>query len=245
MGEFTSADTLPVAEQFGPTIQGEGPHAGKVSQFIRLGTCNLACSWCDTPYTWDERRYNLARETPPVAVEDLVERATPEMLTIISGGEPLMHQRKPAWLRLLRGLDDRGCTIHLETNGTLEPNTVTRTYATAAAVSPKLGNAGTHRRGQRPDLHPGWAAYVRSSRDRLARRAFLKFVVATAEEVNASAEYAQRAGWPRDRVWVMPQGTGVEELQSRWPAIARRAADVGVNATHRIHVLAFGDTKGT
>lgn len=53
--------TMPlVAEVFGPTFQGEGPSAGQRAAFIRLGTCNLTCTWCidpDTPvlmadFTW-------------------------------------------------------------------------------------------------------------------------------------------------------------------------------------------------
>ena len=34
------------------SLQGEGPSAGKPSAFIRLSRCNLACTWCDTAYTW-------------------------------------------------------------------------------------------------------------------------------------------------------------------------------------------------
>ena len=43
--------TLVVAEVFGPTVQGEGPSAGRRASFIRLGGCNLHCDWCDTKFT--------------------------------------------------------------------------------------------------------------------------------------------------------------------------------------------------
>jgi len=41
--------TLEVQHIF-PTIQGEGPYAGMPAVFIRLGGCNLACSFCDTEF---------------------------------------------------------------------------------------------------------------------------------------------------------------------------------------------------
>ena len=32
------------------SLQGEGWNTGMPAVFIRLGKCNLACSWCDTDY---------------------------------------------------------------------------------------------------------------------------------------------------------------------------------------------------
>ena len=54
---------LNVNEIFGPTIQGEGPHTGRLVGFLRLAGCNLACSWCDTPYSWDWTKYDKAEES--------------------------------------------------------------------------------------------------------------------------------------------------------------------------------------
>ena len=34
-------------------MQARALSAGVPSTFIRLATCNLRCSWCDTAYTWD------------------------------------------------------------------------------------------------------------------------------------------------------------------------------------------------
>lgn len=62
--------SLVVSEVFGPTHQGEGPHAGQLCAFVRLMGCNLSCSWCDTPYTWDASRYDLKAEGHRMTVED-------------------------------------------------------------------------------------------------------------------------------------------------------------------------------
>ena len=42
---------LMVSEQFGPTIQGEGPSTGRRCVFLRLANCNLSCRWCFVPST--------------------------------------------------------------------------------------------------------------------------------------------------------------------------------------------------
>ena len=55
---------------------------------------------------------------------------------------------------------------------------------------------------------------------------------------------AKAAGWPLEKVWVMQEGTTPEALAARWPWVADYAAKLGINASHRLHVLAWGDTRG-
>src|SRR5829696_8324925 len=40
-----------VKEMFGPTLQGEGAHAGRACVFLRFAACNLACPGCDTDFS--------------------------------------------------------------------------------------------------------------------------------------------------------------------------------------------------
>ena len=47
--EKGDGSVLQIQEIF-PTVQGEGPHTGVPSVFVRLGGCNLACSFCDTEF---------------------------------------------------------------------------------------------------------------------------------------------------------------------------------------------------
>jgi 7-carboxy-7-deazaguanine synthase len=73
----TTKPPLVVSEVFGPTIQGEGPHAGQRAAFVRLGGCNLTCTWCDTAYTWDARRYDLRAELHRVPITRVQATSSP------------------------------------------------------------------------------------------------------------------------------------------------------------------------
>jgi len=115
---------LNVNEVFGPTVQGEGPHAGRRATFLRMAGCNLACSWCDTAYSWDWSRYERDRETHPTSpvdvAEDIARRGAD--LLVITGGEPMLQQ--PGLARLLPILRSGWGSgqVDVETNGTIVPN---------------------------------------------------------------------------------------------------------------------------
>lgn len=228
---------LPVSEVFGPTLQGEGPHAGRLVKFIRLGGCNLSCTWCDTPYTWDSSRFNIKAENPMTRITDIVDRLGECHTVVISGGEPLMHQSKLAWSELLNALAERGIYVHVETNGTLLPNDITRCHVEHYSISPKLPNAGTHKPSQNPALAQGWSDVPGAK--------VVKFVCRDLADAVAGVYLADSNGFGRHTVWLMPEGRTPEELAGRWPVVADAAVKLGVNATHRLHVLAWGDTKGT
>lgn len=236
---MSGANLLPFVEAFGETLQGEGPAAGRVSDFLRFGGCNLSCSWCDSAYTWNARDYDLREEITMLTPEDILDR-TPAgaPLLIVTGGEPLLNQHKTAFHQVLRAARERGQSIHIETNGTLVPNTETLALVDTFIVSPKLAHAGEHKKSQDPHLAPGWRA-LHSNHD-----THMKVVVKTAEDIETTVDLARRHDWPLDRVWVMPEGTTVETLAARWPMVAATAAAHGINATHRLHVLAWDDKRG-
>ena len=95
-GGAGSPDDLVVSEVFGPTFQGEGPSTGHRAAFVRLGRCNLTCTWCDTPYTWDWERFDpsveLSRRTVAALLAE-IEAMAPEIV-VVTGGEPLLQQRR-------------------------------------------------------------------------------------------------------------------------------------------------------
>lgn len=230
--------SLPVAEVF-TTLQGEGPRAGRAVQFVRLGGCNLACSWCDTPYTWDHTKYRLSEEAPATTLDQLMDKIEPCLDVVLTGGEPLIHQARPVWGQLLRRLHAANCPISLETNGTITPDAVTRTFVAHYSVSPKLPHAGAHKPGQNPAL-ANWPQELR-----YRPTSALKIVVRNATDVMAAVELSDKAGWPRWSVWVMPEGTSTEAVLANWTEICDAAIAARINACQRLHVLAWGNTRGT
>lgn len=99
---------LPVVEEF-YTLQGEGFHSGTAAYFIRLGGCDVGCSWCDAKESWNGRLH------PPVRVAEIVRRAAahPAKVAVVTGGEPLMHSLDELCARL----HAEGIDIYLETSG--------------------------------------------------------------------------------------------------------------------------------
>ena len=55
---LTSVQLFPLMEAF-YTIQGEGYHQGKAAYFIRLGGCDVGCTWCDVKESWDAYAHPL------------------------------------------------------------------------------------------------------------------------------------------------------------------------------------------
>ena len=108
---YTSAVSYLVKEIFGPTLQGEGAHAGRPCVFLRFAVCNLACTWCDT----DFRPEGAAR----LSADDIVQRLLAHdvhgaRLCIVTGGEPALQWDEP----LAAALRDAGFRVHMESNGT-------------------------------------------------------------------------------------------------------------------------------
>lgn len=231
-------DTLPVSEIF-ETIQGEGPAAGQAATFVRLMGCNLSCSWCDSTWTWIGDKYAIRSETTQMSPSSIIARVMGHNTSIVvfTGGEPLLQQGRPTFVGLLDGLAGR--RIHVETNGTIVPSGQLLSTAEVICVSPKLGNAGVHRGHQNPMLHSEFAGLPARF-----RCLHLKVVCQDRGDVRLAVEMAEKLAWPRGRVWVMPEGSTRSTIEERWPTIASAAVEYGINATHRLHILAWDDEGG-
>jgi 7-carboxy-7-deazaguanine synthase len=90
------------------SIQGESTRVGQPCVFVRLTACDLRCSWCDTPYAFNEGR-KMSLDDVVAAVEGY---GCP--LVEITGGEPLLQEDV---YELMERLSGSGRTVMLETGG--------------------------------------------------------------------------------------------------------------------------------
>lgn len=100
-----------VKEMFGPTLQGEGAHAGRAVVFLRFAACNLACTGCDTDFSPEGARRLTAAE---IVAELCALDAGGTRRVVVTGGEPTL-QWDAAIASALRGA---GFRVHMESNGT-------------------------------------------------------------------------------------------------------------------------------
>ena len=227
-------DSLVVSEIFGPTFQGEGPSAGRRAGFVRLGRCNLACTWCDTPYTWDWTRFDPAKELHHQGVIEIMQRLDGMGIdrVVVTGGEPMIQQR--ALAHLVRAIAARDWSSEIETAGTIAPDPEVVDSATQFNVSPKLTNSGNpFDRRHRPEVLRAFAA---------TGKANFKFVVtgpADLDEVGTIVDECTLTD-----VWIMPEGTDASTLSSRAAQLAEPVLARGWNLTTRMHVLLWGDERG-
>jgi len=242
---LTLATTTPGEPEIFASLQGEGPSIGRPVAFVRLSRCNLACTWCDTAYTWrfegDNRphRDGLAfeRKANQVVLEeaDVAARimALGQDRLVITGGEPLLQG--VALARMVALLD--GMTVEIETNGTVAPHPALDPLVSQYNVSPKLSHSGNPiESAQIPERLAEWIQKP---------QAWFKFVVATPADVDEVIALIETHGLPRERVFVMPEGTDSETLRGRERWLAPLALQQGLRLTDRMHIHLYGDTRGT
>jgi 7-carboxy-7-deazaguanine synthase len=235
------------------SLQGEGPSIGRPSVFVRLSRCNLACTWCDTAYTWrfdgDNRPHRdglafsrnanqvtLSEDEAAGRIATLFAPEVPSRL-VVTGGEPLLQGA--ALARMVSALKAAVPALHveIETNGSVAPHPALDAMVDQYNVSPKLSHSGNPANlALIPERLAAWAADV---------RAYFKFVVAAEPDLSEIATLQARHAIPSERLYVMPEGTESATLRERSRWLAEAAQGNGWRFTDRLHIHLYGDTRGT
>lgn len=128
---------IPVAEIFGPTIQGEGPNTGIKTLFVRVAGCDFKCSWCDSKFAWkidkDTKRYE-----PEELAKELVQRCrdTYTSHVILTGGNPCLY----SFGEVIDILHNNKITVDVETQGSKFPEWMSK--LDLVVISPKAPSSG-------------------------------------------------------------------------------------------------------
>jgi len=103
----SSSDTLIINEIFF-SIQGESTRIGLPCVFVRLTSCDLRCTWCDTTYAFNEGT-EMSLDVIIKKVEEYKCK-----LVEITGGEPLLQANVHL---LMKRLCDAHYDVMIETGG--------------------------------------------------------------------------------------------------------------------------------
>ena len=242
---LTLATTTPGEPEIFASLQGEGRSAGLLCTFVRLSRCNLACTWCDTAYTWHfdgDTRPHRGGNTFDRKANQIVLSAADTAARImalggerlvITGGEPLLQGAQLARMAALLS----GHRIEIETNGTITPHAALDPLVTQYNVSPKL-------------KHSGNALEIALLSERLEAwknepKAHFKFVISAPEDLSEVLALQQTYAIPSERIQLMPEGTTSADIRARSVWLAPLALDHGLGFSDRLHIHLYGDTRGT
>ncbi|MEM6827276.1 MAG: 7-carboxy-7-deazaguanine synthase QueE [Pseudomonadota bacterium] len=227
------------------SLQGEGPSACTPVAFIRLSRCNLACTWCDTAYTWrfegdnrphrDEVTFDKSSNQVAFSPEKAAARIAGlgQKRLVITGGEPLMQCGPLAdMLAILPDIE-----VEIETNGTTRASAHVDIRVDQYNVSPKLAHSG----------NPADLAIIPERMDFYASdpRAFFKFVIAEREDVDEVLALQKEHLIASDKIFLMAEGTTSEALRSRQEWLSELCLKHGFRMSDRMHIHLYGDTRGT
>ncbi len=218
------------------SIQGEGTNIGEISVFIRLSMCNLSCTWCDTPYTWDWRNHDFYNEVMEISIpqaEKLILGFKTSHL-VITGGEPLLQQNE--LIDLTTALKQRGFFNEIETNGTIVPTTKALESISQWNVSLKTNNSGN--KIEKRQISDALNVF------RELNNCYFKFVVVNPEDIEEICRIVDQFHFNPKNVILMPEGLNSATISKRSEWVAEACINHGFNFSTRLHILLWGNVRG-
>lgn len=215
------------------TIQGEGRSMGMPAVFLRLHFCNLACSWCDTKYTWDKNSREFWQEAQDWSLEQTIREIIrfPARRLIITGGEPLLQQRKIA--KLIPQLPN--WDLEIETAGTITPLPELQ-ESIQFNVSPKLAHSGNSRSAR-------YKPQALRTFNQLPLTSF-KFVVQGPDDFQEIDQIVGECELDQSKIIIMPEGSSPEEVRKHGLMVVEEVKSRGWRLMPRLHVELWGAQRG-
>ncbi len=244
------------------SAQGEGPYVGASTIFVRLGGCDLRCSWCDSPGTWrPATKWRLELQpgtadfvggTNPASLDQLSEAlsrldAPGYRFVSVTGGEPLLQAAAVEAIGdCVRGMGPR---LLLETHGlAVEAMKRVRSRVDVVSMDWKLAKdvryADAGKAGSTPSFHEHHEQFLAVARE--ACEVYVKVVVTVETQTAELEEIAARIRnvdpevplilQPVTPMGVVRASPGAEQMLPLMRACERVLADVRViPQTHRVY----------
>lgn len=220
------------------SIQGEGLLTGTESVFVRTSGCNLRCDFCDTPFSsWQP-------EGQPFSPEQIVSQCVDLDCShvVLTGGEPMLQRDV---VELSNRMAENGLHITIETAGTIDQTV----QCDLMSISPKLSNStpSRERAGDWSDRHEATRHQPQVIRELMRRYEYqLKFVIDTPGDCDEVVTYLKQfPEFDPQRVLLMPQGIDEQTLAGKHSWIETFCQEKGFQFCPRMHIVWFGNQRGT
>lgn len=234
---------IDVNECFCEAFQGEGAYSGVPALFLRVAECHVGCRWCDTKEAWGKGiRFSVSDLVSVFDSNGLVQLMERGHHLVVTGGSPLLQQDSlVVFLRELSSKCNVKPFIEIENECSM---VVSRDCESLFGLidcwncSPKLSGSGV---SEEKRYCPDAVRQVVS----MAKESWFKFVVSPdhlSEDWYEIDRLFIRDGLVcKDRIILMPEGSGPEELCSdRRAAVAEFAVSHDVRYSERVHVNLYG-----
>jgi organic radical activating enzyme len=227
---------LVVSETFS-SIQGEGITTGTPAIFLRLSGCNLLCkseNWvCDSIEVWKK---GIKTDFKDVLTLDYVKKLNRGAHLVITGGEPLLHQKSIIeYIHWFMSEYKFTPTIEIETNGTIIPEPGLLHYVRYWNCSPKLSTSGEPK-DKRLNLFA-----LRKINEQT--NVMFKFVISTEEDVLELLMDFQHY-IDMESVVLMPSGETREELEENRLMVVNHCINLGIRYSDRLHIVIWNKKTG-
>lgn len=218
------------------SVQGEGVNVGRPAVFLRLALCNLACSWCDTKYTWDWQQYDPKEQIVEIPANEIQREILRHNCTylVVTGGEPMLQQKQ--LIPLLQHLKNKEFDIEVETNGTIIPSPELAGLVDHWSVSPKLQNSGNPQLSR--EIPEAYRFFVE------VPSSHFKYVIQNEDDFAEVQSIMQKFGVAPGRTFLMPEAQNTESLleRSRW--LVELCKSHGCLYSTRLQILLWGNSRG-
>lgn len=217
------------------SIQGEGKNVGCPRVFVRLSGCNLRCGWCDTPYTWDWKRFDKQKEIILLPIEEVVAEIQkfPCKEVVFTGGEPLLQQRE--LVQVMEKLKPLGYFFEVETNATIQPLFSFDALMDQYNCSPKLENSGNSILSR--EISKALHFFAKNP------KVFFKFVVSEEKDFTEINTLILKYQIPKEKIYLMPEGKTKKALKRKEPWLLPLCETHGFSFSRRLHIEQFGNRR--